>query len=404
MAEVFLAVHRHLGQVRAVKVLLPDAIDTERSALVLRLITEARAMSRLRHPAIVEVYECDTLPPDGAFMAMEHLAGQPVAEWLRRRGSLEQHPSLAAALVGVVADALAYAHEHGIVHRDIKPDNLFLIPDPAGGGRFRIKVLDFGIAKLLGETPLVATRMGFVMGTPFYLPPEGWYAGGTIDARTDIYSLGCVLFELLTGRPPFLGQDPIHLMHAHLTQAAPSLSAHVPQVPAALAQLVSSMLAKDQEDRPESMAEVVRALERFLGCGREEFAERLHAPAELAIEAADEGLTRNSATLVGEVVPLRPRGRLRILVGAAVLSLMAGIAFLVRSSGPPPRHGPSATPPPRGPSVVVTSAASPAPTIGPPLPPDFDPRPAPRPRRRAPAAPEPARAYHGLNHYLPVED
>src|SRR6185503_12835209 len=115
------------------------------------LITEARAMARLRHPGIVEVYECDTLPGNSAFMAMEHLAGQPVSQWLRRCGGLKQHPALAAALVGAVADALAYAHEHAIVHRDIKPENLFVIPDPAGGGKFRVKILDFGIAKLLRE-------------------------------------------------------------------------------------------------------------------------------------------------------------------------------------------------------------------------------------------------------------
>jgi serine/threonine-protein kinase len=426
MAEVFLAVHRHLGQVRAVKVLLPDATDTD---LALRLITEARAMSRLRHRAIVEVYECDTLPSHGAFMAMEHLAGETVSGWLRRCGSLEQHPTLAAALVGVVADALAYAHGHGIVHRDIKPDNLFVVPDPAGGGRFRVKVLDFGIAKLLGEKPLIATRMGSVVGTPFYLPPEGWCTGGNIDARTDIYSLGCVFFELLSGRPPFLGEDSFQLMNAHFNQAAPSLAALSPTVPAELAQLVSRMLAKDPGDRPESMVEVVGALEAFLDCGRERFAERLHAPAELVIEAAGgeedpaelAHLPRNSATLVGEVAPRHARRgglsarELRILVGASLFSLMAGIVALG-----PALFGS------RGPVPAVPTAASSAPTLPPPVqaadsapasPPFRDDSlasavpgappaaPAPRSRRRARTA-EPARtqAYQGLNHYLPVED
>jgi len=428
MAEVFLAVHRHLGQVRAVKVLLPDATATD---LALRLITEARAMSRLRHRAIVEVYECDTLPSHGAFMAMEHLAGESVSEWLRRCGSLEQHPTLAAALVGVVADALAYAHEHGIVHRDIKPGNLFVVPDPVGGGRFRVKVLDFGIAKLLGEEPLVATRMGSVVGTPFYLPPEGWYTGGNIDARTDIYSLGCVFFELLSGRPPFLGDDSFQLMNAHLNQAAPSLTALSPTVPTELAQLVARMLAKDPGDRPDSMVEVVRALEAFLGCGRERFAERLLAPAELAIETGEgvEGPAelapahrpRNSATLVGEVVALPARrGRLsarelRILVGASLFSLMAGIAALgpalFRSRGPVPALPPATSaappvpPPVQAAEPVPASPLSPGDSLVSAAPGAQPAAPAPRSQRRARTA-EPARtqAYQGLNHYLPVED
>jgi serine/threonine-protein kinase len=420
MAEVFLAVHRHLGHVRAVKVLSPAGPDADRAELALRLITEARAMSRLRHPAIVEVYECDTLPSDGAFMAMEHLTGQPVADWLRRCGSLERHPALAAALVGVVADALAYAHEHGIVHRDIKPDNLFVIPDPAGAGRFRVKVLDFGIAKLLREKPLVATQVGFVVGTPFYLAPEGWYAGGNIDARTDIYSLGCVFFELLSGRPPFVAEDAVHLMNAHIHQAAPSLAALSPDVPPALAALVARMLAKDPADRPASMTEVVRALERFLGCGRKQFAERLQAPADLAIEVAggDElaqrpAATQNTTALVGEVVPLpAPRGRLssrelRILVAAALFSLMVGSASLapalVGSRGSVP-VGSTATssPPPVPPAPLATPASSPP--ADPPHP--AAPTAAPLPRRRPRATVQPARtqAYQGLNHYLPVED
>jgi serine/threonine-protein kinase len=423
MAEVFLAVHRHLGHVRAVKVLSPHGPDADRAELALRLITEARAMSRLRHPAIAEVYECDTLPSDGAFMAMEHLAGQPVADWLRRCGSLERHPALAAALVGVVADALAYAHEHGIVHRDIKPDNLFVIPDPAGEGRFRVKVLDFGIAKLLREKPLVATQVGFVVGTPFYLAPEGWYAGGNIDARTDIYSLGCVFFELLAGRPPFVAEDAVHLMNAHIHQAAPGLAALSPDVPPALAALVARMLAKDPADRPASMTEVVRALERFLGCGRKQFAERLRAPADLAIEVSSGGelapryaATQNTTALVGEVVPLSPpRGRLssrelRILVAAALFSLMVGSASLApalvgsRGAVPVGSTATSSPPPVPPPAPLATPTSASSPRTDPRHPPA--PTPASRPRRRPRATVQPARtqAYQALNHYLPVED
>jgi serine/threonine protein kinase len=426
MAEVFLAVHRHLGQVRAVKVLLPEGSEEDRAALVLRLITEARAMARLRHPGIVEVYECDTLPGNSAFMAMEHLAGQPVSQWLRRSGGLKQHPALAAALVGAVADALAYAHEHAIVHRDIKPENLFVIPDPAGGGKFRVKILDFGIAKLLREKPLVATQIGFIVGTPFYLAPEGWQAGATIDARTDIYSLGCVFFELLAGRPPFMGDDSFQLMNAHMYQDPPNVAALSANVSDELAALVKRMLAKDPAQRPANMAEVVRALESVLGCGREQFAERLQAAPELAIEAgkiddvpAAVRHASRSTTMVGAVVTGRSSRtklssrELRILVGAGLFSLLAGTAALapslVRSRGPAPV---AATKPP---PVVVPMAPAPAPALPPPpvetrLPTATEiqvaPPAPPRPRRRprTGAEPAPSQPYQGLNRYQPVED
>jgi serine/threonine protein kinase len=427
MAEVFLAVHRHLGQVRAVKVLLPEGSDDDRAALVLRLITEARAMARFRHPGIVEVYDCDTLPGNSAYMAMEHLAGQPVAQWLRRSGSLKQHPALAAALVGSVADALAYAHEHGIVHRDIKPENLFVIPDAPGGGRFRVKVLDFGIAKLLREKPLVATQVGFIVGTPFYLAPEGWQAGATIDARTDIYSLGCVFFELLAGRPPFVGDDSFQLMNAHMYQDPPKLAALSANVSDELAALVKRMLAKDPARRPTNMAEVVRALESVLGCGREQFAERLLAPPELVIDAGKDddvpAAVRNaqrSTTMAGAVVTAgRSRARLssrelRILIGAGLFSLLAVMVALAPSLVRSRRPAPAAVTPTPLPPVVVPVPARPP--VVPPTPVEtrlpavteiqVAPQTAPRPRRRPRTAAEPARSppYQGLNRYLPVED
>ncbi len=219
MAEVFMAEHRHLAQVRAIKVLLPHVAQDPR--LAARLLTEARAIARLQHPAIVQVFECDTLPGGGAFIAMEYLRGEPANRWLARLGSLRAHPRLAAALVGIVADALAHAHRHAVVHRDVKPDNLFLVPDDSGGHRFSVKVLDFGVAKLVGDTPMTATRTGCVVGTPPYMAPEQWQPNGPVGPPTDIYSLGCVLFELLVGRPPYVGDDPLAIMGAHLVQETP---------------------------------------------------------------------------------------------------------------------------------------------------------------------------------------
>jgi len=342
MAQVFLAVHRHLGHVRAVKVLLPEASEA-RAALALRLITEARAMTRLRHPAIAEVFDCDTLPSAGAFIAMEYLEGEPLGRWLERIGSLERHPALAAALVGTIADALAYAHQHGIVHRDLKPDNFFLVPDPTARGRLSVKVLDFGIAKILGEKPLVTTRTGCIVGTPVYMAPEGWEAGSEVDQRTDIYSLGCVAFELLCGRTPFVAEDTLQLMRAHLMDTPPRITALASAVPAPLADLVAHMLEKRPEDRPQTMEEVIVALESALGCERAHFAERLVAPSELAM-ATTGSASRVEPTALGvgvlahvivsnttEVAPPRMRASFsrRASARLALAAACAAVAVLV---------------------------------------------------------------------------
>jgi serine/threonine protein kinase len=277
MARVFLAEHRHLGHVRAIKVLPPEPSDA-RAALTMRLMTEARAMARLRHPSVVEVFDCDTLPSAGAFIAMEYLQGEPAGDWLQRIGPLEKHPRLAAAVIGTVADALAYAHQQGVIHRDVKPDNLFIIPDPVEQRRFSLKVLDFGIAKIVQEKPLVKTQVGVVVGTPFYLAPEGWEPGAAVDQRTDIYSLGCVFFELLCGRRPFAGEDALQIMRAHLVDRPPGVRTLAPGVPQELADLIARMLEKAPQDRPETMEAVVASLEAFLELDRSHFRELLQLP------------------------------------------------------------------------------------------------------------------------------
>jgi tRNA A-37 threonylcarbamoyl transferase component Bud32 len=285
MAEVFMAEHRHLAQVRAVKILLPEI--AARPGVVERLLNEARATVRLRHPAIVEVFDCDTLPQGGAFIAMEYLEGQSVAAWLERSGPLGDHPELAVALIGTVAEALAFAHRHGVVHRDLKPENLFLIPDPRHLRRFSVKVLDFGVAKLTGEDSLVQTRDGAVIGTPLYMAPEQWRPGLTTDHRTDVYSLGCVLFELLCGRPPFAGVDTWDVMRAHLMDNPPDLTVLLPGLPPALSRLVSRMLSKEPDDRPASMEDVAAELAATVGCQPAGLPALLVAPSHAPVLTGD---------------------------------------------------------------------------------------------------------------------
>jgi serine/threonine protein kinase len=422
MAEVFLAVHRHLGHVRAVKVLWPEESEA-RAALAKRLLTEARATARLRHPAIVEVFECDTLPGGGAFIAMEYLQGEPGGTWLERTGALATHPLLAAALLGVVADALGHAHGQGIVHRDVKPDNLVLIPDESDRLKFRVKMLDFGIAKMLNEQPLVVTRADRAIGTPYYMAPEQWFGGGIIDARTDIYSLGCVFFEVLTGRPPFDREDGMAMMHAHLEEQAPDPRSVAPETPEPLATLVAQMLAKSPDDRPQSMIEVVTALERYLERYRHAFEELLRAPEAFPVAIGVDRHSEPTSLGVGTGSdPGRPsqttapvtadsKRRRRRIAAVAALAVVGVAAFFaagalfsrprteavkvaapVAAQAPPPPPAPA--PPPPAPAAVAPPVEEPAvrAVVVPP------PRPAPAERRPA------ARPQRPRNVYRPVGD
>jgi hypothetical protein len=277
MAEVFKAEHRHLGQIRALKLLLPEI--AARPEIVGRLLTEARAMARLRHPAITEVYDCDVLDASTAFIAMEYLCGEPLRCWLERAVKLARKPLLAGAIAGAIGEGLAFAHAAGIVHRDLKPENVVMVADPTGGDAFAVKILDFGVAKLLRETPLTTTRNGCVIGTPLYMAPEQWRPNSAIDHRADIYALGCLLFELLTGRPPFDGPDDVAIMNAHQHTPPPDVNDLEPHLPPGFQPLLARMMAKAPEDRHQSMEEVLAELELVLERPRERWGELLRAPA-----------------------------------------------------------------------------------------------------------------------------
>jgi serine/threonine protein kinase len=387
MAEVFMAEHRHLAQIRAVKVLLPESLRNP--DLVGRLLTEARAIARLHHPAIVEVYECDTLPGGGAFIAMAYLRGEPACNWLGRVGTLRGHPALAAAMVGVVADALEHAHRQSVVHRDIKPENLLLVPSDSTGHRFSIKVLDFGIAKVLGGQPLSTTQTGSVLGTPYYMAPEQWEPSATAGPRADIYSLGCVFFELLCGRPPFGGGSALEVMNAHFSHPVPDIRALVPELPVHIEQLLARMLAKAPEDRPRSMEEIVATLERFLECDRAQFPGLLQTPADFPVVAghteegdlfapgvpAPDRLVAASRP-VAHTTPIASRNRtLHRLVGAVVCAatIVVGIGLLSarhkRAPSPAAAIGPESpgapAPPPRT-QAAMTAPRPPAISMPPP--------------------------------------
>jgi serine/threonine-protein kinase len=260
MGVVFLAEHQRIARRVAIKLLAPELVRDQHA--LQRFFAEARATSLIRHPGIVDVFDCDVDPTGRAYMVMEHLEGETLAERLRRAGKL--HWSSACLIARRVADALAAAHDKGIVHRDLKPDNVFLAGngrDPSAG----TKVLDFGVAKLLtaGAVARLTVR-GMILGTPEYMSPEQC-AGAEVDHRADIYALGCILFEMLASQPPFVTSTVRELALAHRFLPAPAVAASGADVPEWLDDLVARMLAKEAGQRPASMHDVTKALCQYKG-------------------------------------------------------------------------------------------------------------------------------------------
>jgi serine/threonine protein kinase len=249
---VFAARDTQLDRDAAVKLLLPQNVTNVE--IRRRFIEEGRATARVRHPAIVTVYDCG-IEEGCAYLAMELLAGESLTSRLARSGRLA--PETAMEIVRQLASALAAAHAAGVVHRDLKPDNIFLVPDPCVPSGERVKVLDFGLAKLARNDGHTAAKL--VFGTPRYMSPEQTRSAAIVDARSDIYALGCVMFELVTGVPPFDG-EVIDVVRAHQQRKPQRARSIIRDLPQQLDQLLDLMLQKRPDDRPQTMAAVERAL------------------------------------------------------------------------------------------------------------------------------------------------
>ena len=257
MGVVYRAEHVTLGRAVAVKMLQPNISND--AAMVQRFFNEARASSTIDHPGIVEIFDFGTHTDGRAYIAMALLQGESLEGRLRRAGPLP--PLLGASLLAQAASALAAAHARGIIHRDLKPDNLFLVPNEMMPDGLQIKLLDFGIAKLANDQSSFKTQTGALIGTPAYMSPEQCMGASDLDHRTDIYSLGCILFHVLTGRPPFKSDHGTGmLIAAHLRDEAPDVRTLDPGIPESLAAIVRRCLAKDRAARFQTALELRQAL------------------------------------------------------------------------------------------------------------------------------------------------
>jgi len=256
MGVVFLAEHKRLLRRAAIKLLAPHLIRNQQ--VLQRFFNEALATSVIRHPGIVDIFDCDVDATGRAYMVMEHLEGETLGERLQQAGRL--HWREACLIARQAADALAAVHDKGIVHRDLKPENLFLVRDQRDLTAVVVKVLDFGVARLLAQDAASRLTMrGMLLGTPEYMAPEQC-GGAEIDHRADVYALGCILFEMLGGLPPFVADTVQELLAAHQFLPVPALTDPVEEVPAWLGDLLARMLAKEPGQRPASMHEVSKAL------------------------------------------------------------------------------------------------------------------------------------------------
>ncbi|GHJ57134.1 hypothetical protein Nm8I071_64410 [Nonomuraea sp. TT08I-71] len=371
MGEVWRGRDLRLDRPVAIKVLTAAGVKEPMAAE--RFDREARTAARLTHPHIVGVYDFGT-EEDHSYLVMELVEGRTVGD-LVAAGPLPVVQALSIAVQ--TCDGIAAAHAAGVVHRDIKPGNL--IVTPAG----TVKICDFGIARLprlAGQNTL--TGPATKLGTSSYMSPEQ-ALGGPVDPRTDLYGLGCTLYAILTGAPPFAG-DPLSVLHQHVNEPPPPLRDRRPDVPVELDALVSELLAKNPADRPTDAGVVRERLAALLPRAGTPLAVVAvdAAPAEPGVPAAPPPAPAAPATYPGDPPRRSRRGPLLVvagLVGLALLALaLAGVTLLDRDGGKP-LAGPTA------PAATTTATAPSAPVVPVTVAPTT-----PSPRTVAPTTPSPA--------------
>jgi serine/threonine-protein kinase len=261
MGLVYEAQHLLLQKAVAVKVLRPEmaAVDDVRE----RFQAEARAAAAIGHPNIISVTDMGRTPAGALYFVMDRLRGETLGERLERVGRIDAASTV--AIVTELLSGLAAAHELGLIHRDLKPDNIFFAQLP--GGRETPRILDFGVAKALSSVGKRAqgTRAGFTVGTPQYMAPEQAAGAADVDVRVDVYAMGVVMYHMLAGRVPFDGDDVMQVLTAVVQGKAPPLGELCPETPKELVRLVESAMSRDRKLRPASAAEFAGRLAATLG-------------------------------------------------------------------------------------------------------------------------------------------
>ncbi|HZJ62937.1 MAG TPA: protein kinase, partial [Kofleriaceae bacterium] len=342
--DVYFATHVDSGAEAVVKVLKP-----EMSALrdiVARFFNEARAAASIHHPGIVQIHNVG-YHGDRAYLLMERLRGADLESRLER-GPLPLDRAI--LFMRQAAGAIGAAHERGIVHRDLKPANLFVVEDPDVIGGERVKVLDFGIAKLTADSGGGKTQG--VFGSPPYMSPEQCASTGAVDARSDLYSLGCIFYELVCGRPPF-GHGGIELIASHLRDVPPPPRAIAHWVPPAIERVILALLEKQPDRRIPSCAALVAALDEAAAASGLPGFSSPHLPAGTGgISTAPPPRrphTGHPATTLGGAASTAatqaPRRRLGAWLGIAAVVVVGGAVTAVMTLGGHPAGGPN---PPQG--------------------------------------------------------
>lgn len=325
MGRVYRARHRQLKRWVAIK-LLHQHIGGEEA--VARFLREARAAAQIASTHVAHVMDAGVLSNGNPYIVMEHLNGRDLARWLREDGRLAVTQAVDFMLQAL--EALAEAHALQIVHRDIKPDNLFATR--GSGGDISIKVLDFGLAKAgpaLAQTAPDITERGVMLGTPRYMAPEQFSDAQQADVRSDIWSFGATLFELVTGAPPFAGETLPQIYRAVMHRALPSIRSLVPELPEGLEHVVATCLTRERELRFADAAEVAAALRPWAGPAAVERIERICRIVEAARDVRSRrDQTPPSAADPPSAVVVDPLQRRRLPWVTLGLSVVSGTGFL----------------------------------------------------------------------------
>jgi serine/threonine protein kinase len=346
MGEVFLGEHGQSGQKAAVKVLFPT-FSKEGTALT-RYFAEVRSTHLFGHPCIAQIYDCGIQAGGRAYLCMEYLPGKSLAAALGDMDNVGEITTL-ANIGAQVAGALQAVHGKRMVHRALKSDSIFMTspaPFPV------IKLLDFGVANFTQSVR--HSQTGSLLGAPLYMSPEVGRGMGNVDHRADIYSLGCILFEMATGRPPFVREGAGQLIVAHATEAAPAARTLEPSLPPELDDLIARCLRKDPAQRPQTMTEVAAALGRF---------SQSAAPAPAHQATSPQGQAPARFVAPSTPAPVTPRPRrpdpTALLAPSGISEHTPPVALSSRPSSqrnPVVRHQPTALLDPPSNSVAIREA------------------------------------------------